>query len=42
MQASISLKFPYFICNVDEEYFNQVKDGDVINLFQQGNQKVIL
>jgi hypothetical protein len=27
---------------VEREFFNQVRDEDVINLFQQGNRKVIL
>ena len=27
---------------VDREFFNQVKDEDVIDLFQKGNRKVIL
>jgi hypothetical protein len=27
---------------VERELFNQVKDEDVINLFQKGNRKVIL
>jgi hypothetical protein len=27
---------------IEREFFNQPKDEDVINLFQQGNQRVIL
>ena len=27
---------------VDRDFFNQVKNEDIINLFQQGNHKVIL